>query len=174
MKKRNNRNRITNMEKEILKKILILHFMMMLVFFSSAAAKPASWNVTVTRDTVEEKIWALEESYFVSLYEAKYAEVVALYDTHFLGWPNGLKQPIGVEESTRFMKQLIPKPTSCTIRIEQAGISVVGTTALTQYTLHVDCLDTSGGTKTTSSRITHTWIKRETGWKLFGGMSIDE
>jgi len=123
---------------------------------------------------VENIIWNLEESYFVNLYKANYQFVIALYDDHFLGWPSGLKQPIGVEESSRFMKQLIPEPTSCTIRIEREGISILGTTALTQYTLLVDCKDSSGKVKTKRSRITHTWIKKGKSWKLFGGMSIDQ
>lgn len=150
----------------------ILPVILVLFSFLISWSSPAQQSVRM--DTVEKLIWALEESYFVNLYKANYPEVISLYDTHFLGWPNGLKHPIGVEESTRFMKQLIPKPTSCMIRIEQAGISVVGKTALTQYTLHVDCKDISGGPKTQSSRITHTWIKKETGWKLIGGMSIDQ
>jgi ketosteroid isomerase-like protein len=156
--------------------ISIIRIMMMIfVLLSSVTAWSAKDKRSDSKDTaVEEKIWAAEEAYFVNLYKANYAAVVALYDDHFLGWPNGLKQPIGVEESSRFMKQLIPKPTSCTIRIERAGISILGTTALTQYTLRVDCRDVSGATKTQTSRITHTWIKKGTRWKLFGGMSIDQ
>jgi ketosteroid isomerase-like protein len=83
-------------------------------------------------------------------------------------------QPITKEESARFMKQLVPKPTSCTIRIERAGIRVRGDVALTQYTIHVNCSDTAGVKKTQSSRISHTWVKEGARWKLLGGMSYDK
>jgi hypothetical protein len=123
---------------------------------------------------VEEKIWSMEEAYFSNLYKANYDGVLLLVHDQFIGWPGGLSQPIGREESARFMKQLIPKPTNCTIRIERAGCRVAGTTALTQYTLFVNCKDTAGGMKTSSSRITHTWVKEGARWKLLGGMSSDK
>ena len=153
-----------------MKNIILLLF----VLFSTFQAWTATVVLSDRKDTVEECIWASEEAYFVNLYKANYDAVVVFYDDQFIGWPNGLAQPIGRDESAQFMKQLIPRPTSCTIRIERAGISVVETTALTQYKLYVDCRDTSGITKTQKSRITHTWIKKGAEWKLFGGMSIDQ
>jgi hypothetical protein len=127
-----------------------------------------------TRDVVEEEIWALEEVYFTNLYKANYEGVLALVHSQFLGWPGAAPQPIDKEESTRFMKKLIPRPTSCTLKIDRAGIQVLGDMALTQYTLHVNCSDTPGMEKTQSSRITHTWVKEGARWKLLGGMSYDK
>jgi len=126
------------------------------------------------RDKVEEEIWALEEAYFANLYIANYEEVLALVHSQFLGWPGAVPQPITKEESARFMKQLVPKPTSCTIKIERAGIRVLGDVALTQYTIHVNCGDTADVKKTQSSRISHTWVKEGARWKLLGGMSYDK
>lgn len=125
------------------------------------------------RNTVAEKIWKLEEDYFTQLYKANYADVLALVHPQFLGWPGNLSRPIGKEESAAFMKTLIPQPTQCAIRIERAGLQQSGDTALTQYTLHVDCPDACGIVKTHSSRITHTWIRQNGQWKLLGGMSVD-
>jgi len=125
------------------------------------------------KNTVAEEIWKLEEAYFRNLYKAAYGEVLALVHPQFLGWPGNLSKPIGREESALFMKRLIPQPTPCTIRIERAGLQQSGNTVLTQYTLHVDCPDASGTTKTQSSRITHTWIRQKSQWQLLGGMSFD-
>ena len=122
----------------------------------------------------EETIWALEEAYFANLYKADYAGVLSLTHSQFLGWPGRLPQPIDREESARFMKQLVPKPTSCTFKIERAGIRVREAVALTQYIIHVNCKDPAGVMKTQSSRITHTWVKEGPGWKLLGGMSYDK
>jgi hypothetical protein len=126
------------------------------------------------RSTMEEDIWALEEAYFANLYKADYEGVLALVHSQFLGWPGSAPQPIDREGSARFMKQLVTKPTSCTFKIERAGIRLLEEVALTQYTIHVNCGDTGGVTKTQSSRITHTWVKEDASWKLLGGMSYDK
>ena len=126
------------------------------------------------RSTVNEEIWALEEAYFGNLYKADYDGVLALVHRQFLAWPGAVPQPIDREASARFMKQLIPKPTSCTVKIERAGIQVRGAVALTQYTVHVSCADADDVAKIQSSRITHTWVKERGSWKLLGGMSYDK
>jgi len=123
---------------------------------------------------VEEEIWALEEAYFANLYKANYEGVLALVHSQFLGWPGAVPQPIDREESARFMKQLVPKPTSCHFKIERAGIRLPGEVVLTQYNIQVNCSDPAGVTKTQLSRITHTWVKEGAGWKLLGGMSYDK
>jgi len=52
--------------------------------------------------------------------------------------------------------------------------SVEENAALTQYLVYVDCPDSLGSTKETSSRITHTWVKEGLNWKLLGGMSSEK
>jgi ketosteroid isomerase-like protein len=126
------------------------------------------------RDEVQEEIWELEEAYFTNLYKANYEAVIEIVHDQFLGWPDSVPQPINKEQSTRFMKQLIPKPVPCTLRIERAGIRLLGNTAITQYMLHVNCSDSSGKEKMQSSRITHMWVKEGSHWKLLGGMSRDK
>ena len=122
---------------------------------------------------MEEEIWALEEAYFANLYKANYEGMLAVVHSKFLGWPSSLLQPIDKEGSARFMKQLVPAPTSCTFKIEREGIRLIEEVALTQYIIHVNCSDTAGAAKTRSSRITHTWVKEGARWKLLGGMSYD-
>ena len=124
-------------------------------------------------NTMEEEIWKLEEAYFTNLYRADYEGVLALVHPQFLGWLGNLPKPIGREQSAQFMKKLIPRPTPCTIRIERSGLQQSGDAVLTQYTLHVICPEASGMARTQSSRITHTWVRQESQWKLLGGMSLD-
>ena len=144
------------------------------ILVSYSQTYSATTDMDKRRDMVEEEIWALEEVYFTNLYKANYEGVLALVHSQFLGWPGAAPQPIDKEESTRFMKKLIPRPTSCTLKIDRAGIQVLGDMALTQYTLHVNCNDTPDVEKTQSSRITHTWVKEGASWKLLGGMSYDQ
>ena len=119
---------------------------------------------------VEEEVWALEHAYFARLYRADYDGVLALVHERFLAWPSGAAQPIGRDESARFMRQLVPAPTPCTVAIERGGIRLQATVALTEYTLRVDC---GGPDPPRTSRITHTWVREGGRWRLLGGMSRD-
>ena len=154
--------------------VLLWTIILALILLSYSQADSATTDRVNRRNTVEEKIWALEEAYFTNLYQANYEGVLAIVHSQFLGWPGAVPQPIDGEESARFMKQLVPTPTSCTLKIERAGIRLLGEVALTQYTLQVNCGDTAGVGKTQSSRITHTWVKEGARWKLLGGMSYDK
>lgn len=154
--------------------VLLWTIILAFILFSYSQAYSATSDTNNRRDTVEEEIWALEEAYFANLYKANYEGVLAIVHSQFLGWPGAVPQPIDREESARFMKQLVPKPTSCTFKIERAGIRLLGEVALTQYTICVNCSDTADVAKTQSSRITHTWVKEGDRWKLLGGMSYDQ
>ncbi|MFO1314713.1 MAG: nuclear transport factor 2 family protein [Burkholderiales bacterium] len=124
-------------------------------------------------DAVEEDIWSLEHAYFSRLYRADHDGVLALVHDQFLAWPAGVAQPIGKEESARFMRQLVPAPTSCTVAIGRGGIRVLADVALTEYTLRVDCGSAGGTARSQTSRITHTWVRAGKRWQLLGGMSRD-
>jgi ketosteroid isomerase-like protein len=139
----------------------------------SSMAQSDAAEGTQGRPAVTEEIWALEAAYFTNLYKADYAGVMELVHKQFLGWPNALPLPIDADASARFMRQLVPGPTSCAVTIERAGIEVRGNVALTQYTLHVACADKADASRTQTSRITHTWVKERGAWKLLGGMSYD-
>jgi hypothetical protein len=159
-----------SMKNTVLLSTIILAF----IFFSYSQAYSATSETNNSRDKMEEEIWALEEAYFASLYKANYEGVLAIVHRQFLGWPGALPQPIDREESARFMKKLVPKPTSYTLKIERVGIRLLGDVALTQYIIHVNRGDTDGLSKIQSSRITHTWVKEGVCWKLLGGMSYDQ
>jgi hypothetical protein len=154
--------------------VLLLAIILVFILFSCSQAFSVPADTDNRRIMVEEEIWALEEAYFTNIYKANYAGVLAIVHSQFLGWPSAVPQPIDKEESARFMKQLVPKATSCTLSIERAGIRLLGKTALSQYILHVNCGDAAGAGKIQSSRITHTWIKEGAHWKLLGGMSYDK
>lgn len=147
--------------------ILILAFVFLSFSLSLSADFKRGGN------PLEDHIWKGEESYFTNLYRADYDGVLAFMHPQFLGWPGNLPAPINKEQSARFMKKLIPKPTACAVRIARAGFQHAGDAVITQYTLHVDCPDASGAVKTTSSRITHTWAQHKGRWLILGGMSID-
>ncbi|MCX6283500.1 MAG: nuclear transport factor 2 family protein [Bacteroidetes bacterium] len=124
-------------------------------------------------DTAEETIWKLEEAYFSDLYKADYKGILSLVDEQFLAWPGAQLRPIDKNESAVFMKKLVPAPSGCSVKIDRQGIRLLEDVALTQYVIKVECPGEAGGIKKISSRITHTWVKKGSRWKLLGGMSYD-
>jgi hypothetical protein len=166
MKKHDGSFKVAN----ILKKTLIFMSFPFL-YFLPFSVKAAIHN---PKDTVEEKIWHLEEAYFANLYKANYDNVLAIVHDQFLGWPGSADKPIDKEGSSVFMRKLIPSPAPCSFTIEREGIRLLENTALTQYIIRVSCKGKDGNPKETSSRITHTWIKEGNNWKLLGGMSYDK
>lgn len=153
---------------------LLLAIILAFILFPFTQAYSGAADTGNRRDEMQEEIWELEEAYFTNLYKANYEAVIDIVHDQFLGWPDSVPHPINKEQSASFMKQLIPKPTPCVLRIERAGIRLLGNTAITHYTLHVNCSDTSGVEKTQSSRITHAWLEEGGRWKLLGGMSCDK
>jgi hypothetical protein len=162
------------MRKAKINTALFLTIIIAFIFFSNSQVYSTTADKDIRRDKVKEEIWALEEAYFANLYKANYKVVLAIAHSQFLGWPDAVSQPVDKEESARFMKDLIPSPTSCTFKIERAGIRLLHDVALTQYTILVTCDEAPAARKTQSSRITHTWVKESGRWKLLGGMSCDK
>ena len=68
----------------------------------------------------------------------------------------------------------MPNPASCNLKIERAGIQILGNIGVTQYKLNVNCTDAAGIEKIQSSKITHRWIKEGDDRKLLGGVSYDK
>lgn len=155
----------------IKKSIQLLMIVLVFIPFFYSLAYSAVPDADKRRGAVEEEIWALEEAYFANLYKADHEAVLDIVHSQFLGWPGTAAQPLDKEGSALFMKQLAPKPTPCTFKIEREGIRVTGEAVLTQYIIHVDCGDAA---KTQITRITHTWAKEGGRWKLLGGMSCDQ
>ena len=55
--------------------------------------------------------------------------------------------------------------------IKREGIRVVNDVVITHYLLKISWVDDNGVEQTSESRLTHTWVKEGSHWKIFGGMS---
>ena len=166
MKKNRSLNKMVN---TIMKTSIFI--LIVFLYFQPYSVKAALNN---PKDTIEEKLWHLEEAYFANLYKANYDGVLAIVHDKFLGWPSSADKPLDKEGSSAFMRKLIPSPSPCNFSIEREGLRLLDNFAITQYIIHVSCKGKDGKSKETSSRITHTWIKEGKDWKLLGGMSYDK
>jgi ketosteroid isomerase-like protein len=115
---------------------------------------------------VEEQIWALEEAYMSAFENAKHSEIVDLLHQGFLGWPRESEMPSDRSEVAQFLKDNFPEPLKLRFEIDRAGIRVSGDVVITHYLVNI-----TGKHGGEAVRITHTWIREGSAWKILGGMS---
>ena len=123
------------------------------------------------REAVEQ-IWALEEAYIAYHRDANHKKILPIWHDQFLGWPDDMPQPANKKEVARYTEQKFIYPGSWTFEIERAGIRVLGNVAINHYIMHYSLMP--GGEKTESVRMTHTWIREGSQWRILGGMSNNQ
>ena len=121
--------------------------------------------------TVEEEIWSLEEEYISYFSKANHAAILSLYHSQFLGWPNSELHPANKERAAIFLEEKYPEPTQLVFKIKREGIRIVEGVVITHYLLNLSWTDDEGVEQTRESRLTHTWIKENSHWRILGGMS---
>ena len=90
----------------------------------------------------------------------------------FVGWPRTESQPIRSNKSFGFLegrKLLEYKLEPLSVREYGQGVVITFYRATT-LSLNQDGIDEGS----TTSRITHTWIKKPQGWQIIGGMSAED
>lgn len=120
---------------------------------------------------VEEEIWSLEEDYISYFSKANHAAILSLYHSQFLGWPDSELHPAGKKRAAKYLEEKYPKPTQSVFKIKREGIRIVENVVITHYLLNLSWTDDEGVEQTRESRLTHTWIKEDSHWKILGGMS---
>jgi len=119
------------------------------------------------QEAAEAEIWALEQAYWEYNRDAKYEQIIATWHDQFLGWPEGEPRPVDKQTGARYVRKSYAEPASYSFEIEPAGIRVLGDVVVNHYTVRLSFKDG----KKRSMRITHTWIREKSGWKVLGGMS---
>jgi ketosteroid isomerase-like protein len=120
---------------------------------------------------IERQIWALEKTYVAAYKNAEHAEILALLHDQFLGWPDPEEKPTANNQVARFLQEKYAKPGTWSFEIDRAGIRVLGNVVITHYVINVSGNDVDGIVQKQATRITHTWIKEGSEWKILGGMS---
>ena len=113
----------------------------------------------------------LEEIYMTAFEEADHEVILDLLHDRFLGWPRESELPTEKSESVKFLKENYPEPLELSFEINRAGIRVSGDVAITHYIVMIGRKDGLGAGPTHTVRITHTWIREGSGWRILGGMS---
>ena len=121
--------------------------------------------------SVAEHIWRLENAYYAAFLAADHETIMSLWHDGFLGWPSGEPQPGDQEAGKRYLERHYSEPATRTITVERQGIEVLDDVAINQYTVHSRWTDAAGVEQDRSSKVTHTWMRDGSTWKILGGMS---
>jgi ketosteroid isomerase-like protein len=149
---------------------LILSLILMIFLVTSLSAQVEEIKKTKL-DQVEEEIWSLEEDYISYFGKANHEAILSLYHSQFLGWPDSELHPAGKTTAEEFLMEKYPEPTQSVFKIKREGIRIVEGVVITHYLISLSWIDDEGVEQTRESRLTHTWIKEDSHWRILGGMS---
>jgi quercetin dioxygenase-like cupin family protein/ketosteroid isomerase-like protein len=121
-----------------------------------------------------ELLWRLEERYITAHVEADHQTILSLWDEEFLGWPSRLGEPSGKAGGAEYLAEFFPTPMPLAPRIERLGIRFTENVAMLFFRLHWGGAVESGSSTTATTRLTHTWVKRGSEWRILGGMDWTE
>ena len=122
----------------------------------------------------EAAIWALEEEYVACFRDATHGKAISMWHDRFLGWPSSEARPADKTAVVQYLKRNASRPAAWSFEIEKAGIRVYRNVAITHFIIHRTYNPASEPKRTISSRVTHTWIKENSKWKILGGMSASD
>jgi ketosteroid isomerase-like protein len=119
----------------------------------------------------EAHIWALEDAYATAYKNADHESILALLHERFLGWPDSEDLPTAYDQVPGFLQEKYGLPASWGFRIDKMGIRILGDVAITHYALIATANGAEVSEQAQTTRITHTWIREGSDWKILGGMS---
>ena len=134
----------------------------------SASTRASSLKLS----TSEQAVWDQEQNYWRLLKADNRQGYLDLWDDRFVGWPRFENTPIHKDKITNFMSDIKVLDYKLEpLSVQEFGADIV----ITLYRATVRSAARNGGNESTrASRLTHTWMRTEKGWKIIGGMSADD
>jgi len=123
----------------------------------------------------EQKVWRLEHDYWRYVQDNDLAAYSNLWHKNFLGWPSVSAIPVGKDHITDWITSQAVKGLSFrAVEFKPANLHVTGDNAVAYYWMTFQWLDKAGKGDVHTMRITHTWLRTGTDWRIIGGMSTPE
>lgn len=118
-----------------------------------------------TRNKDEKAVWQQEEAYWQFLHTNQKAAYLALWDERFVGWPRFAPSPEGKGTIASDFFATVAEYKLEPLSVREYGKNIV-------ITFYRASVTRNGATHT--SRLTHTWMRSQSGWHIIGGMSADD
>jgi ketosteroid isomerase-like protein len=119
----------------------------------------------------EKTVWKLEQAFCQDTKAGNFSSAMKMIDPDFLGWGATGAVPMRKGDLAKALNDQAAKGTrfrSC--EIEPVGSRAAGDVVLVEYYVSTVLVDKSGHTAHSRNRVTHTWVKRDRGWQMLGGM----
>lgn len=151
-----------------MRRISILSLLPTLAVLATAQAQePAGQGQTQDEQT----IWSLEEAYFAHYAKGETEALESLWHSDFVGWPSESLEPVQRSSASQSVRDFLARAQIVSFTLRPMAIAIRGEVAITHYFLDLRLEDVDGGIAESSVRITHTWLREDGLWKVFGGMS---
>jgi len=115
--------------------------------------------------------WAGEEAYWRYVQARDEEHFRTLWADDFVGWPIVREHP-SHKADVRLSSGTLSSVTS--YELHRESVDSHGPVVITFYRANVRRREAEGHETTTTSRLTHTWMKRGGVWQIVGGMSADD
>lgn len=151
-----------------MKRVSIFLFSSVLILAGTAQVDlPA----TQSRSRDEQTIWSLEEAYFAHYAKGETQALEGIWHSDFIGWPSESPEPVRKSSASQSVRDFLARARIVSFKLRPMAIAIRGEVAITHYFLDLRLEDLDGGIVESSVRITHTWLREDGMWKVFGGMS---
>jgi len=130
-------------------------------------------NASLELSPAEQEVWTQEETYWRSLKADDRETYLGLWDERFIGWPQYEGAPASKE---KIRQEYAPGTTArgkvLDYRLEPLSVRSYGNdVVITFFRATVTRGKPNGEVETHTSRLTHTWMKTDQGWRIIGGMA---
>jgi ketosteroid isomerase-like protein len=123
----------------------------------------------------EQTIWNLEHAYWHHVQDNDLPSYLGLWHKDFLGWPSVSVAPLHKDHITDWITSQTSKGLAFkSVEFKPAAIQMTGDIAVACYWMTYEWLDKDGHGAMRTVRVTHTWLRDGKGWRIIGGMSMQE
>jgi hypothetical protein len=120
----------------------------------------------------EQEAWKLESDYWKYVQAADLEKYKSLWHPNFVGWPSVSAIPVRKDQITDWITEHINNNEQLQwYHIDQAASQKTENVVVTHYWITFFWVNKEGKGEPSTARITHTWIKTDSGWQILGGMS---
>ena len=131
--------------------------------------------VAAQQTASEQSVWKLEHSYWEYVKANNIESYRALWHPNFVGWPSVSAEPQRKNHITDWITQRTDQGLRLkAFELKPASSQSTGDLVITHYWLTAVWTGKSGDQPSSTSRITHTWVRVGKSWQIIGGMSSPE
>ncbi len=132
-------------------------------------------NASLKLSPAEQEVWAQEETYWRSLKADDRDTYLRLWDERFVGWPRYEGAPAGKEKIRQdYAPGTTVRAKLVDYKLEPLSVRAYGNDIVIAFYRATMRRERNGQAETSTSRLTHTWMRTDQGWQIVGGMSADD